>query len=68
MAALIFKCVVKLFGLPKTIIGDRDPHWTSDVWKVLAQLFDTCLALSTSKHPQTDGQTEVMNQQLETMQ
>jgi hypothetical protein len=56
-----------LFRLPKTIIGDRDPRWTSSVWKFLAQLFDTRLVLSTSKHPQTDGQTEVMNQQLETM-
>src|SRR5271168_3234350 len=66
-AALIFKRVVKLFGLPRTIVGDRDPRWTSDVWKALAQLLGTRLALSTSKHPQTDGQTEVMNQHRETM-
>jgi hypothetical protein len=66
-ATLLFKQLVKLFRLPKTIIGDRDLCWTSSVWKFLTQLFDTRLALSTSKHPQTDGQTEVMNQQLETM-
>jgi hypothetical protein len=66
-ATLLFKRLVKLFGLPSTIIGDRDPRWTSDVWKTLSQLFNSRLALSTSKHPQTDGQTEVMNQHLETM-
>jgi Chromo (CHRromatin Organisation MOdifier) domain len=66
-AALLFKRIIKVFGLPKTIVGDRDPRWTSTVWKSLAQRLDTRLALSTSKHPQTDGQTEIMNQQLETM-
>jgi hypothetical protein len=65
--SLLFQRLVKLFGIPKTIIGDRDPWWTSAVWKALLQLFNTRLALSTSKHPQTDGQTEVMNQHLETM-
>jgi hypothetical protein len=66
-ATLIFKRLVKLFRLPSTIIGDRDPRWTSSVWKSLASLFGSRLALSTSKHPQTDGQTEVLNQHLETM-
>src|SRR5271154_7208203 len=67
VAVLLFQRLIKFFGLPRIIIGDRDPRWTSTVWKVLAELFKTRLALSTSKHPQTDGQTEVMNQQLETM-
>jgi hypothetical protein len=67
VADLLFKRIVKQFGLPTRIIGDRDPRWTSSVWKALAETFGTRLALSTSKHPQTDGQTEVMNQHLETM-
>jgi len=67
VASLLFKRIVKHFGLPTRIIGDRDPRWTSTIWKALAELFGTRLALSTSKHPQTDGQTEVMNQHLETM-
>jgi len=67
VATLLFKRIIKNFGLPSRLIGDRDPRWTSAVWKALAQLFGTRLALSTSKHPQTDGQTEVMNQHLETM-
>ena len=66
-AILLFKRIIKFFGMPSRIIGDRDPRWTSTVWNSLAQLFGTRLALSTSKHPQTDGQTEVMNQHLETM-
>jgi hypothetical protein len=67
VAGLLFTRIVKHFGLPTRIIGDRDPRWTSTVWKALSQMFGTQLALSTSKHPQTDGQTEVMNQHLETM-
>lgn len=67
VAELLFKRIVKHFGLPIHIIGDRDLRWTSSVWKALAEMFGTRLALSTSKHPQTDGQTEVMNQHLETM-
>ena len=50
-AALLFQRLVKLFGLPRVIIGDRDPRWTSSVWKELAQLFKTRLALSTSRAP-----------------
>jgi hypothetical protein len=67
IASLLFKRIVKHFGLPTRLIGDHDPRWTSAVWKALAQLFGTRLALSTSRHPQTDGQTEVMNQHLEMM-
>ena len=67
VAELLFTRIVKHFSLPIRIIGDRDPRWTSSVWKALAEMFGTRLALSTSKHPQTDGQTEVMNQHLETM-
>ena len=66
-ALLLFKRVIKFFGMPSRIIGDRDPRWTSTVWNALAQVFGTQLALSMSKHPQTDGQTEAMNQHLETM-
>jgi hypothetical protein len=67
LKSLLFKRIVKHFGLPARLIGNRDPRWTSTVWKALAQMFGSQLALSTSKHPQTDGQTEVMNQHLEPM-
>lgn len=66
-AQLLFDEVIKTYGLPRVLVGDCDPRWTSLLWQELARLVDTRLALSTSKHPQTDGQTEAMNQQLETM-
>ena len=67
VATLLFKRIVKHFGLPTRIIGDHNPRWTSSVWKALTQLFRTWLPLSTSRHPQMDGQMEVMNQHLKTM-
>lgn len=63
---LVFNNVTKIFGLPRDIVSDRDPRFTSHFWKSLASAFQTRLAMSTSKHPQVDGQTEVMNAGLET--
>jgi Integrase zinc binding domain len=55
------------FGLPKKIILDRDGRFISRFWKVLFRLTQTRLAMSTSHHPQTDGQTEKANRNLEEM-
>ena len=55
------------FGLPESIITDRDPRWTSDFWKGVAKYIRTKMSLSSSHHPQHDGQTEVVNKQLATM-
>ena len=41
LAALLFRHVVKFFGMPSQIIGDHNPRWTSSVWNSLAQLFGT---------------------------
>jgi hypothetical protein len=54
-------------GLPTIIVSDRDPRFLSTFWSSLARHFDTKLAMSSAAHPQTDGQTEIMNQQLEVM-
>ena len=54
-AVLIFKRVVKVFRLLEVIISDRDPRWINSVWTNLAVIFNSHLALSTSRHPQTDG-------------
>jgi hypothetical protein len=55
------------FGLPESIITDRDPRWTSDFWKGVAKCLKTKMSLSSSHHPQHDGQTEIVNKQLATM-
>lgn len=65
VAQLYIHSIYKLHGLPKTIISDRDRIFTSAVWQELFRLSDTKLIMSSSYHPQTDGQTERLNQCLE---
>lgn len=60
-----FKNVVKYWGLPRSIISDRDPRFTGKLWKELFKLLGSALHFSTSFHPQTDGQTERVNALLE---
>jgi hypothetical protein len=65
VAQLYFNNIYKLHGLPKAIISDRDRVFTSHLWQQLFTLTDTQLLMSSAYHPQTDGQTERLNQCLE---
>jgi hypothetical protein len=58
--------IFKLHSLPAVMVSDRDPIFTSRLWNELFRLVGTELAMSSSWHPQTDGQTERANQCLET--
>ncbi|KAG8380638.1 hypothetical protein BUALT_Bualt06G0036600 [Buddleja alternifolia] len=64
-ARAFFKNVVKYWGLPKSIITDRDSRFTGRLWTELFKLLGSELCFSTSFHPQTDGQTERVNALLE---
>jgi transposase InsO family protein len=64
MARLLFDQIFRLRGLPKSIVSDRDSVFTSNFWKEMFRLSGTELLMSTAYHPQTDGQTEIMNKGL----
>ncbi len=66
IAKLFLDTIYKLHGCPKSIVTDRDKVFTSSFWKELFQLLGIQLKMSTSYHPETDGQTERVNKCLET--
>lgn len=61
VADLYFWEIVRLHGVSKKIVSDRDPKFMSHFWRTLWRKLGTKLLFSTSHHPQIDGQTEVVN-------
>ena len=67
LAKLYVKEIVRLHGIPLSIVSDRDLHFTSRFWKELQSALDTRLNFSAAFHPQTYGQSERLIQVLEDM-
>ena len=67
LATLFLSNVFRLHGIPNDIVTDRDPKFVSSFWREFCRLLGTRQNLSTSYHPQTDGQTERFNRILEEM-
>jgi hypothetical protein len=61
IAKLFFARYLPLHGVPRSILSDRDPLFTSKFWETVAQASGTKQKLSTTNRPQTDGQTEAIN-------
>ena len=66
LAFILLDRLIRYHGIPKSITSDRDKLFKSKYWGTLLSLLGTKRKLSTSHHPQTDGQTERINQVLET--
>jgi transposase InsO family protein len=65
LATLYIENIVRLHGVPSRIVSDRGTQFTSRFWKSLHKAMGTKLDFSSAYHPQTDGQTERVNQILE---
>ena len=66
-AEIYFDQIIRLHGIPKTIISDRGAQFIARFWEQLQESLGTKLIRSSAYHPQTDGQTERINQILEDM-
>ena len=67
LAELYVGEIVRLHGIPLSIVSDRDPRFMSRFWKELQSAFGTRLNFSTAFHPQTNGQYERVIKVLEDM-
>ena len=64
VARAFFDGIVRLHGFSTSIVSDRDPVFTSHMWRDLFKIASVQLRFSTAFHPQMDGQSEVVNKVL----
>uniref|UniRef100_A0A1A8FIG4 Gypsy retrotransposon integrase-like protein 1 n=1 Tax=Nothobranchius korthausae TaxID=1143690 RepID=A0A1A8FIG4_9TELE len=64
-AQLLVKHVFRLHGIPQDILSDRGPQFVSQLWKEFAAALGARVSLTSGFHPQTNGQCERLNQELE---
>uniref|UniRef100_A0A4W5MVC4 Integrase catalytic domain-containing protein n=2 Tax=Hucho hucho TaxID=62062 RepID=A0A4W5MVC4_9TELE len=65
-AELVINHVFRVFGIPQDIVSDRGPQFSSRFWRAFCQLLGATVSLSSGFHPESNGQTERLNQDLET--
>ncbi|KAI4905114.1 hypothetical protein NFI96_020918 [Prochilodus magdalenae] len=63
-AELLMQHVVRVHGMPSDLVSDRGPQFTSRYWKAFCELMGASVSLSSGFHPQSNGQTERVNQDL----
>ncbi|TFY74318.1 hypothetical protein EWM64_g9695 [Hericium alpestre] len=63
-AKLFTNKIICRFDVPDSIISDHDPRWTHNFWKAMSMRLGLTMHLSSSHHPQHDGQTEITNRTL----
>lgn len=61
---MFFKEIVRLHGLPKSISSDKDTKFVCHFWRTLWKKLGTKISFNSAYHPQTDGQTKVVNKSL----
>uniref|UniRef100_A0A672HVL4 Gypsy retrotransposon integrase-like protein 1 n=1 Tax=Salarias fasciatus TaxID=181472 RepID=A0A672HVL4_SALFA len=66
-ADLLVSEVVRVHGIPADIVSDRGPQFTSDVWRAFCAALGATVSLTSGFHPQSNGQTERLNQEMETL-
>lgn len=66
MAVIFIKEVMKLHGMPKYILSDRDRLFMSNFWQEIFKMSGTTLSYSSAYHMETNGQTKVVNKIFET--
>lgn len=65
-AEIVLQHIFRLHGFPQDVVLDRGPQFASRFWKAFCQLIGASASLSSGFHPQSNGQTERTNQEIET--